>query len=128
MDINIPGVRREVEAAFARYERALTTNDVEVLDELFWRSGHTVRYGATENLHGYDEIAAFRKMRDGRNLARDLSRTVITTFGRDFATAMTLFHRANEERVGRQSQTWVRMDEGWRIVAAHVSVVHIADG
>ena len=122
MEIDRPEVKAEVEAAFARYERALVTNDVAVLDELFRDDGRTIRYGIGENLHGYAEIAAFRAARASKGLARELERTVITTYGRDFATAMTLFRR-EAGRIGRQSQTWVRFPEGWRIVAAHVSVI-----
>lgn len=121
--VNDPAVRAEVEAAFARYEDALVNNRVEVLDELFWRSPHTVRYGATENLVGYEAIAAFRAARSPAGLARTLSRTVITTFGRDCATAMTEFRREGGTAIGRQSQTWVRFAEGWRVVAAHVSLL-----
>lgn len=121
--INDPAVRAEVEAVFARYEDALVNNRVEVLDELFWRSPHTVRYGAGENLHGHDAIAAFRAARPSAGLARRLSHTVITTYGRDFATAMTQFQREGSAAIGRQSQTWVRMSEGWRVVAAHVSLL-----
>lgn len=121
MEINIPEVLAEMTAVFDRYERALVGNDVAVLDELFWQSEHVLRYGVAENLHGIAEIQAFRNARSPLNLARDLSRTVITTFGRDFATANTEFHRHGSTDHGRQSQTWVRMAEGWRIVAAHVS-------
>jgi hypothetical protein len=121
--INDPVVHAEVAAVFARYEDALVNNRVEVLDELFWRSPHTVRYGAGENLHGHEAIAAFRAARPSAGLARRLSDTVITTYGRDFATAMTLFHREGNPAIGRQSQTWVRMPEGWRVVAAHVSLL-----
>ncbi|MCW5652948.1 oxalurate catabolism protein HpxZ [Hydrogenophaga sp.] len=121
MEINLPTVLAEVTAAFERYERALVANDVAVLDELFWDSPHTLRYGATENLYGYREIQAFRAARPSAGLARTLGRTVITTYGRDFATANTEFHRAGSERTGRQSQTWARMPEGWRVVSAHVS-------
>ncbi len=121
--VNDPAVRAEVEAVFARYEDALVNNRVEVLDELFWRSPHTVRYGATENLVGYEAIAAFRAARSPAGLARTLSHTVITTFGRDCATAMTEFRREGSAAVGRQSQTWVRLPEGWRVVAAHVSLL-----
>lgn len=122
-EINAPGVVAEVTAAFDRYEKALTGNDVAVLDELFWNSPHTVRYGATENLHGYDRIKAFRAARSAAGLARDLRHTVITTYGRDFATANTEFTRAGNPRIGRQSQTWVRTPDGWRVVAAHVSLI-----
>jgi len=121
--INEAAVQAEVRAAFERYEDALVNNRVAVLDELFWRSPHTVRYGAGESLHGYDEIAAFRAARSPLGLARTLSRTVITTFGRDVATAMTEFRREGRPQLGRQSQTWVRFPEGWRVVAAHVSLI-----
>jgi hypothetical protein len=124
--INDPAVRAEVQAVFARYEDALVNNRVEVLDELFWRSPHTVRYGATENLVGYEAIAAFRAARSPVGLARTLSNTVITTFGRDCATAMTEFRREGSTAVGRQSQTWVRLPEGWRVVAAHVSLLPVS--
>jgi Protein of unknown function (DUF3225) len=123
LPINDPAVQAEVQAAFARYEDALVNNRVEVLDELFWRSRHTVRYGAGENLYGYDAIAAFRAARSPAGLARQLARTVITTYGRDFATAMTEFRRDGNPSIGRQSQTWLRTPEGWRVVAAHVSLI-----
>jgi Protein of unknown function (DUF3225) len=121
--INDPQVLAEVRAVFARYEDALVNNKVEVLDELFWRSPHTVRYGAGENLYGYEAIAAFRAARSPAGLARRLSHTVITTYGHDYATAMTEFRREGSDTMGRQSQTWVRMAEGWRVVAAHVSML-----
>jgi hypothetical protein len=121
VDVNIAEVLAEVTAAFQRYEIALVSNEVAVLDELFCHSPHTLRYGAVENLYGYAEIAAFRAGRPSAGLARELTRTVITTYGRDFATANTEFRRPGNERIGRQSQTWVRMPEGWRVVAAHVS-------
>ena len=123
MQINLPDVHAEMTAAFARYEDALVNNRVEVLDELFWTSPHTVRYGVGENLYGIDEIRAFRLARPSVGLARTISQTVITTFGRDFATAMTLFQREGSTKTGRQSQTWVRLPEGWRVVAAHVSLM-----
>jgi hypothetical protein len=123
MDINLPDVHAEVAAVFARYEHALVHNEVAVLDELFWTSPHTIRYGVGENLYGAVEILAFRKARPAAGLARHLHRTVITTFGRDFATAMTEFRRDGNARLGRQSQTWVRMPQGWRVVAAHVSLI-----
>jgi hypothetical protein len=124
VEINLPAVKAEVEAAFAAYETALVNNDVETLQRLFWNSDLTIRYGIGENLHGYEEIGAFRAARSPAGLARTTSRTVITTFGRDFATASTLFHRESAPgKVGRQMQTWVRMPEGWRVVAAHVSVI-----
>ena len=121
-NINVPEVVAEVQAAFDRYEQALVSNDVQVLDELFWRSLHTIRYGATENLYGYDEIQAFRAARPSQGLARTLTRTVITTYGHDTATANTEFMRAGVARVGRQSQTWMRTAAGWRVVSAHVSL------
>ena len=121
--INIPEVLAEVTAQFARYEQALTGNDVAVLDELFWNSPHTLRYGAGENLYGYEQIAAFRAARPSQGLAREVLRTAITTYGRDFATANIEFRRSGSPRTGRQSQSWVRMPEGWRVVAAHVSLL-----
>ncbi len=124
MDVNLPEVKAEVEAAFARYEAALMANDAEALQSMFWNSSHTIRYGIGEILHGWEEIGAFRFARSPVGLARVISRTVITTFGRDFATASTLFHRDTMPgRIGRQQQTWARFDDGWRIVAAHVSVI-----
>jgi hypothetical protein len=123
LPVNLPDVHAEVTAAFARYEHALVHNQVEVLDELFWTSPHTIRYGVGENLYGADEILAFRQARPAAGLMRTLQRTVITTFGRDFATAMTEFRREGSSQPGRQSQTWVRMPEGWRVVAAHVSLL-----
>ncbi len=124
MDINLPAVKTEVEAAFALYETALVTNDIDTLQELFWNSPHTIRYGLSENLYGYGEIAAFRAARSPVGLARTTSRTVITTYGNDFATAATLFHRETTPgKVGRQMQTWARTPDGWRVVAAHVSVI-----
>jgi hypothetical protein len=124
MDINVPDVKAEVEAAFARYEAALISNDVDALQALFWNSPHTIRYGIGENLYSYDEIGAFRAARSPVGLMRTTSRTVITTFGRDFATASTLFHRETTPgKVGRQMQTWARTPDGWRVVAAHVSVI-----
>jgi hypothetical protein len=122
-EINLPEVVAEVEAAFARYEDALVGNRVDVLDQLFWASSRTVRYGATENLVGIDAIRAFRVARSPAGLARRLRNTVITTYGRDFATAMTEFAREGDLRVGRQSQSWVRFEDGWRVVAAHVSFI-----
>ena len=123
MDINLSEVHAEVCAVFARYEDALVNNRVEVLDELFWDSAFTIRYGAAENLYGIEEIRAFRQSRPATGLARTLRRTVITTYGRDSATAMTEFVREGGNKIGRQSQTWVRMPEGWRVVAAHVSLI-----
>jgi hypothetical protein len=122
-DINLPDVLAEVTAAFARYEQALVTNDVPVLDELFWASPHTLRYGVGENLYGYDAICAFRASRPAQGLQRTLQHTVITTYGRDFATANTEFCRTGSDKTGRQSQTWLRTPEGWRVVSAHVSLL-----
>jgi hypothetical protein len=124
MIIDDPETLLEVKAAFAGYERALVGNDVATLDALFWKDNRTLRYGAGENLYGFDAIAAFRAARPAAGLERDLEQTVITTFGRDFATASTLFRRHSAPgRIGRQTQTWVRTPEGWRIVAAHVSLI-----
>ena len=117
LEINLPEVVAEVDAAFRRYEQALVVNDVAVLSELFWRSPHTLRYGVAENLHGWEAITAFRQARPAVDLDRDLIGTVITTYGRDFATANTEYRRRASGRQGRQSQTWARMPEGWRIVA-----------
>ena len=121
--INLPDVLAEVTAQCARYEKALTSNDVDVLDELFWRNPHTLRYGVTENLYGYDAIQAFRAGRPAQGLARTVLRNVITTYGRDFATANVEFQRVGNPKTGRQSQTWLRTGEGWRVVAAHVSLL-----
>ena len=125
MDIDLPDVLAEVSAQFARYEAALVTNDVAVLDELFRNDSRTLRYGIAENLYGYEEIMAFRAGRSPVGLMRRTDRTVITTYGRDAAVASTLFYRDAwaGSRVGRQMQTWVRFPEGWRIVAAHVSII-----
>lgn len=123
MQINIPEVVAQVTAAFERYETALVSNDIAVLDELFWHSPHTLRYGVTENLYGYEQIADFRKSRSPVNLERTLINTVITTYGRNFATANTEFQRQGTNRTGRQSQTWILTESGWRIVNAHVSLL-----
>ena len=123
MDIDIPEVKAELEAVFARYETALVTNDVPVLDELFWHDKNTVRLGAGENLYGIDEIRAFRAARPSAGLQRTLRHTVITTFGEDYAVCSTEFTREGTERIGRQQQTWVRFAYGWRIVAAQVSLM-----
>ena len=124
MDIDRPNVVAEVTAAFERYERALVTNDVATLNAMFRADARTIRYGSAEILYGHDEIAAFRAARSPVGLARRRSRTVITIYGADFAVASTLFYRASAPgKVGRQMQTWVRFAEGWRIVAAHVSMI-----
>ena len=124
MEIDLPEVVAEVRAAFDRYERALVSNDVATLDKLFHKDARTIRYGVGEILYGHAEIAAFRSARSPAGLMRTLSRTAITAYGRDFAVASTLFHRESASgKVGRQMQTWVRFPEGWRVVAAHVSVI-----
>lgn len=124
MDIDLPDVLAEVGGAFARYETALVTNDVAVLGELFRNDPRTLRYGGGENLYGYKEIQNFRSGRSPVGLMRKTARTVITSYGRDAAVASTLFYRDNAPgKVGRQMQTWIRFPEGWRIVAAHVSVI-----
>ncbi len=124
MDIDLPDVLAEVTAQFQRYEKALVTNDVAVLDELFHKDARTLRYGVGENLYGYSEIASFRAARSPIGLGRTTARTLITTYGRDTAVASTLFYRATlPGKVGRQMQTWVRFADGWRIVAAHVSII-----
>jgi hypothetical protein len=124
VEIDLPEVVAEVRAAFERYERSLVSNDVATLDKLFRHDARTIRYGAGETLYGYEAIAGFRAARSPANLARTLSGTVITTYGRDLAVASTLFHRDTApDKVGRQMQTWVRFPEGWRVVAAHVSLI-----
>lgn len=124
MEIDLPDVVAEVSAQFARYEQALVSNDVAVLDELFHRDARTLRYGIGENLYGYAEIASFRAARSPAGLMRRTARTVVTAYGRDTAVASTLFYRDHAPgKVGRQMQTWVRFPEGWRIVAAHVSII-----
>jgi hypothetical protein len=124
MQVDIPEVVAAVTAAFERYEAALVTNDVATLDAMFRNDPRTLRYGVAENLYGYDEIRAFRSARPSFGLERTRARTVITTFGRDFAVASTLFHRPTfVGKVGRQMQTWVRFPDGWFVVAAHVSII-----
>jgi Protein of unknown function (DUF3225) len=124
MEIDLPDVVAEVWGAFDRYERALVSNDVDALDALFRDDPRTIRFGGAENLFGYDQIKAFRAARSPAGLARTLANTVITTYGRDFAIASTLFHRETMPgKVGRQMQTWVRFPDGWFVVAAHVSVI-----
>jgi len=121
LEIDIPEVLAEVRTAFARYEAALIGNDVAALDAFFWNDERALRYGIAEALYGHDAIARFRAARPAIGLDRDLINTVITTFGRDFATANTEYKRKASGKVGRQSQTWVRLPGGWRIVSAHVS-------
>lgn len=124
MDINLPDVLAEVTHYSDRYEQALVSNDVAVLDELFWNSPHTLRYGATENLYGYNAICAFRAGRPTQGLARTILKSVITTYGRDAATVNLEFQRTGSALAGRQSQTWLRTPQGWRVVAAHVSLMN----
>jgi hypothetical protein len=124
MEIDLPEVVAEVRAAFDRYEKALTANDIAVLDQTFCDDPRTIRYGIAEILYGFDEIAAFRSGRPPTSLARTISRTVITTYGREFAVASTLFHRTSMPgKIGRQMQTWVKFTDGWHVVAAHVSAI-----
>jgi 1-carboxybiuret hydrolase subunit AtzH-like protein len=124
MIVNDPFVLVEVEAEFSAYERALISNDVEALDRFFLDAPETVRYGTGENLYGYEAIKAFRKARSPAGLARKLEKTLITTYGSDFAVASTLFRRDNARgKIGRQMQTWARLPQGWRVVAAHVSLI-----
>ena len=125
LEVNIPEVVAEVRTVFDRYERALLSNDVDTLNELFWSGPLTVRYGVGENLYGSDQIAAFRRNRKTGPFDRTLMNTVITTFGRDFATANTEYQRAGHDRPGRESKTLVRTADGWRIVAAHVSLLGV---
>lgn len=125
MDVDLPDVLAEVTAQFERYEKALVSNDVAVLDELFHADRRTLRYGVGENLYGFDEIMAFRAARSPVGLGRKTEKTLITTYGRDTAVASTLFYRESlPGKVGRQMQTWIRFPEGWRVVAAHVSIIN----
>jgi hypothetical protein len=129
MQINIPDILAEVTAAFARYEKALVTNDTLTLDELFRTADETVRFGIAENLFGIEEIRDFRNNRPPINLARTVVRTNITTYGRDFATTAITFCRDSAPgKIGRQMQSWARFPEGWRVVAAHVSVIPTPEG
>ncbi|MBK3661326.1 oxalurate catabolism protein HpxZ [Bradyrhizobium diazoefficiens] len=124
MEIDLPDVLAEVQAAFERYEQALVSNDVAVLGELFRNDSRTLRYGIGENLYGYEAIAGFRAGRSPFGLNRRTAKTVITSYGRDAAVASTLFYRDTAPgKVGRQMQTWIRFPEGWRVVAAHVSII-----
>jgi hypothetical protein len=124
MEIDLPEVIAEVKSEFDRYEQALISNDVATLNGLFRNDARTIRYGVNENLYGYAEIAAFRAARSPYGLARTLSRTFISSYGRDHAIASTLYYRESASaKIGRQMQTWIRFTEGWRVVAAHVSVI-----
>jgi len=122
MKVNIPEIVADLKSAFGRYEKALNDNDVAVLDELFWNSPHTVRYGVAEQLYGHAEIAGFRAGRPAIDLRRELLKVVITTYGRDFGTASCEYRRLETGRRGRQMQTWMRIDGAWKVVAAHVSL------
>jgi hypothetical protein len=126
LEINIPEVVAEVTEAFERYERALVANDVAALDAMFWNNPHTLRFGIAENLYGYDAIAAFRGTRPSIDLTRQLKNTMIVSYGRDFATANTEFQRVGSTVTGRQSHVWVRTELGWRIAAAHVSLMPVS--
>lgn len=124
MEIDLPEVLAEVGAAFARYEAALVSNDTATLGELFRQDPRTLRYGIGENLYGYEAIQSFRAARSPVGLMRKTEQTIISSYGRDTAVASTLFYRESApDKVGRQMQTWVRFPEGWRIVAAHVSII-----
>ena len=124
MEVDLPEVVAEVRACFDAYEKALVNNDVAALNEMFRDDPRTIRYGAGENLYGYDAIKSFRAARSPVGLGRTISKTVITTYGRDFATAATLYERPSAAgKIGRQMQTWVKFPEGWRVVAAHVSLI-----
>ncbi len=121
MEINIPAVHAEITEAFWRYTHAVIENDIDTVTTLFWHSSHTLRYGTGENLYGIEAIAAFRNSQRGRPLELDVRRVVITSFGDDFGTANCELLRPDIAGIGRMSHTWVRLEEGWRIVAAHVS-------
>jgi len=123
MTVNIPEVLAELKNAFDLYEKALNENDVAVLNELFWDSPHTVRYGVAEQLYGHREIKGFRAARSTIDLRRELVKVVLTTYGRDFATASCEYRRLETGRRGRQMQTWMRVDGDWKVVAAHVSLL-----
>jgi hypothetical protein len=123
MNVNIPEIVADLKSAFGRYEKALNENDIGVLDEMFWNSPHTVRYGVAEQLYGHAEIAGFRAGRPTIDLRRELLKVVITTYGRDFGTASCEYRRLETGRRGRQMQTWMRVDGGWKVVAAHVSLL-----
>lgn len=123
--VNLPDVVAEVSAAFRCYEVALVGNDIATLDRLFWPDARALRFGIGENQYGINAVRAFRQTHSPLGLARELRNTVITTFGRDFATANTEFYRGDASRCGRQSQTWARFEEGWRVVAAHISIIDL---
>ena len=122
-EINSPKILAEVLAAHERYEQALSENNIDVLDELFWENSMTLRYGIGENLYGHEQISIFRRKRETSDLDREILKLIITTFGRDFATTNLEFKRLKSNQIGRQSQTWLRTEKGWRIVSAHVSLI-----
>ncbi len=121
-DINRPEIVAEITEAFNRYEKALVSNDIQTLNELFWNTPHTIRFGLAEQAYGHDAIAGVRAARDPKDLMRTLTRIVITTYGTDFATASCEYRRNDSGRFGRQMQTWMRTGEGWKVAAAHVSI------
>jgi hypothetical protein len=123
MEINRPDVLAEVTEKFLQYERAINTNDIEVLDGSFLDSAQTIRFGITEELWSYDEIQAFRRTRNTAGTPRQLVKYLITTYGKNLAVANAVFRRDGVNKIGRQSQTWVKFDIGWKVVAAHVSLV-----
>jgi hypothetical protein len=124
LELNLPDIVAEVTAAYERYEAALASNDVAVLNEIFWKDPRTIRYGPAENLYGHDDISAYRHARTPGNEAKIRSRTVVTTYGTDMGTVNTMFLRdSTPDRIGRQSQTWLRTPDGWRVVCAHVSTI-----
>ena len=122
-EINSPKILAEVSAAHERYEQALSENNIDVLDELFWENSMTLRYGIGENLYGHEQISIFRRKRETSDIDREILKLIITTFGRDFATTNLEFKRLKSNQIGRQSQTWLRTEKGWRIVSAHVSLI-----
>ena len=126
-EINLPEIVAEVTEAHDNYEQALTDNNIEVLNELFWNTSHTLRYGISENLYGHDQISSFRRSRSTNNLELKINKVIITTYGKDFATANLEFLRTATGRIGRQSQTWMRTIDGWRIVSAHGSILFIEE-
>jgi len=124
MEVDLPEIIAEVRVAYDRYNNAINSGTIAVLNDTFWNDSRTIRYGQAENLYGYKEIEGFRAVARPLDPPRTLSRTVITTYGRDFAVASTLTYRANQPgKVGSQMQTWVRFADGWHVVAAHVSTI-----
>lgn len=121
IEMDDPVVRAEVNAAFDAYEKALVGNDIAALNRWFWDDERTLRYGASENLTGHAQIAQFRAARPSAGLAREVLQRHVVTFGKQYAVANIVFRRSGEPRIGRQSQSWVRFSDGWKVVAAHVS-------